>query len=96
MGKTPENSDGQQAGVPAVSDYVERLGNEHRMLVVLKSQLYGGKWEPMLDDLQNRLRGKPYIFKLATRIKDDVERIEEMQDFEKQHSVDLAEFVKLT
>jgi hypothetical protein len=96
MGKTSENSDGQQTGASVVSDYVGRLGNEQRMLVVLKSQLYGGSWEPMLDDLQNRLQGKPYIFKLATRIKDDVERIVEMQDFEKRHSVDLAEFVKLT
>jgi len=65
------------------------------MLVILKSQLYGGQWEPMLEDLQNRLDGKPYIFKLANRIKDDVERIQSMQAFEKEHGIDLADFVKL-
>ena len=62
-----------------VSDFVNGLSKEHRMLIVLKAQLYDGTWEPMLDDLQNRLAGKPYIFKLANRIQDDIERIEQMQ-----------------
>ena len=79
----------------AVSDYVNRLGDEQRMLVALKAQLYGGSWEPMLDDLRNRLAGKPYIFKLATRIQDDIERIEQMQKFEAEHGIDLAEHVEL-
>jgi hypothetical protein len=81
--------------ISAVSSYVGGLDKEHKMLVVLKSQLYGGDWEPMLDDLQNRLSGKPYIFKLTNRIKDDVERIIEMRDFEKLHGVDLADYVEL-
>jgi hypothetical protein len=79
----------------AVSDYVNRLGDEQRMLVALKAQLYGGSWEPMLDDLRNRLAGKPYIFKLATRIQDDIERIEQMQTFEAEHNIDLADHVEL-
>lgn len=78
-----------------VADYVSRLGAEHRMLVALKAQLYGGSWEPMLDDLRNRLAGKPYIFKLVHRIQDDIERIEQMQKFEKEHRVDLADLVEL-
>ncbi len=79
----------------AVRAYVDGLSDEHRMLVVLKAQLYGGSWDPMLDDLRNRLTGRPYIFKLATRIKDDIERIEQMQRFEAEHDVDLAELVEL-
>ena len=78
-----------------VSDFIASLSDEHRMLVILKAQLYGGSWKPMLDDLQNRLAGKPYIFKLANRIKDDIERIERMQEFEKEHNIDLAEHVEL-
>ncbi len=78
-----------------VSDFVATLSDEHRMLVILKAQLYGGIWEPMLDDLQNRLTGKPYIFKLANRIKDDIERIEQMREFEQEHNVDLTEHVEL-
>ena len=63
------------------------------MLVLLKARLYDGTWEPMLDDLHNRLTGKPYIFKLASRIKEDIERIEEMVKFESEHNVDLADYV---
>ena len=78
-----------------VSGFVDGLSDEHRMLVVLKAQLYGGTWEPMLDDLQNRLEGKPYIFKLVNRIRDDIDRIEEMRQFESDHGVDLADYVEL-
>ncbi|MHC4552867.1 MAG: hypothetical protein ACYSUT_08905 [Planctomycetota bacterium] len=75
--------------------FVSSLDEPHRMLVVLKRQLYGGQWAPMLEDLQNRLEGKPYIFKLANRIKDDVERIDRMQAFEKEHQIDLADYITL-
>ena len=80
----------------AVRDFVDGLSNEHRMLVIMKKELYEGTWEPMLDDLQNRLAGKPYIFKLVNRIKDDIERIEGMQKFEAEHDLDLADYVKLS
>jgi len=75
--------------------FIERLTDEHRMLIVLKAQLYGGSWDPMLDDLENRLAGKPYIFKLATRIKDDIARIKMMQEFEQEQDIDLANLVDL-
>ncbi len=95
-----EPSDNSDSGVEtnfdkAVGDFVAGLNDEQRMLVVLKAQLYGGSWEPMLSDLQNRLAGKPYIFKLANRIKDDIERIERMREFEREHKIDLAEHVEL-
>ncbi|MCF7955475.1 MAG: hypothetical protein K9M75_06715 [Phycisphaerae bacterium] len=80
----------------AVDDFVSRLSNEHKMLVVLKAQLYGGSWEAMLDDLNNRLAGKPYIFKLVNRINEDVERIEILRGFEVEHGIDLADYVDLT
>jgi len=79
----------------AVRDFVQQLSGEHRMLIVLKRQLYDGDWEAMLDDLRNRLSGKPYIFKLANRIQDDIERIERMTDFETAHNIDLADYVEM-
>jgi hypothetical protein len=78
-----------------IQEYVDQLTDEHRMLVVLKSQLYGGSWSPMLDDLKNRLEGKPYIFKLVNRINDDIERIEAMQAFEQTQNIDLCDYVGL-
>ena len=91
------NSDkgGDTAVSKVVSDFVNSLSEEQRMLVILKAQLYGGTWEPMLDDLRNRLAGKPYIFKLANRIQDDIERIERMSEFETEHNIDLADYVDL-
>ena len=43
---------GDTAVSKAVSDFVSSLSDEHRMLVVLKAQLYGDSWEPMLDDYE--------------------------------------------
>jgi hypothetical protein len=79
---------------PAVRGFLDILDDKHRMLIVLKMQLYGDRWEPMLEDLQNRLEGKPYIFKLVNRIKDDIERIEQMRSFEVEHNVNLSVFLK--
>ena len=97
MDEPGENSNkGTETSISkVVSDFVAGLSDEHRMLVILKAQLYDGTWEPMLDDLENRLAGKPYIFKLINRIKDDVERIGQMQKFEKENNVDLADYVEL-
>jgi hypothetical protein len=97
MTKPAKNNDksSDTAVSKAVSEFVSSLSEEHRMLVVLKAQLYDGTWEPMLDDLRNRLSGKPYIFKLANRIQDDIERIEQMQGFESEHKVDLADYIDL-
>jgi len=93
VGKTDKSSETTVSKI--VSDFVNGLSEEHRMLVVLKAQLYDDMWEPMLDDLRNRLSGKPYIFKLVNRIQDDIGRIEEMQEFESEHDIDLAEYIKV-
>ena len=86
---------GETAVSKVVSDFVNALSDEQCMLVVLKAQLYSSTWEPMLDDLRNRLAGKPYIFKLASRIQDDIERIEQMQKFEAEHNIDLGDYIDL-
>ncbi|MFA5238716.1 MAG: hypothetical protein WC476_03270 [Phycisphaerae bacterium] len=95
MAEPSRNKDkkGKTAISEEVGDFVKGLSEEHRMLIVLKTQLYDGTWEPMLDDLRNRLTGKPYIFKLANRIQDDIERIEQMEGFEAEHKIDLAEYI---
>ena len=87
-----------QANTPpdqAVRDFVSRLTVEQRLLVVLKRELYEGRWEGMQADLQARLEGRPYIFKLVNRITDDIQRIGELKAFEAAHGVDLADYVNL-
>ena len=78
-----------------VRQFVEGLTKEHRMLVVLKRELYEGSWQEMEADLRARLEGRPYIFKLAHRIAEDLERIELLRQFEQQWGVDLADYVEL-
>ncbi len=75
--------------------FVERLTSEEQMLVVLKQELYDGCWNEMQADLQARLDGNPYIFKLAHRIEDDLERIKGLRAFEKKNNIDLSDFVTL-
>jgi hypothetical protein len=98
MAEINQNAPEKDKAVPSkeVSDFLASLSAEQRMLIILKKQLYGGQWEPMLDDLRNRLEGKPYIFKLVNRIQDDIARIEKMSAFEKQKGIDLSDFVDLT
>ncbi len=77
-----------------VRRFVEQLSPEEKMLIILKVELYEGNWVSMLEDLRNRLAGRPYIFKLANRITEDINRIEKLQSFERTHQVDLCDYVK--
>ncbi len=73
--------------------FVESLTPEERMLIILRDELYANSWDRMLQDLKERLRGRPYIFKLVNRIQDDIERIEKLRKYETKHGIDLAQFV---
>ncbi len=73
--------------------YIESLSSEEKMLITLRNELYGGQWERMLKDLNDRLKGRPYIFKLINRIKSDIKRIEKLQEYEKKHDINLADYI---
>ena len=88
MSEAPADADSK------VQRFVEALTSQERMLVVLKRELYEGSWQEMQADLKARLEGGPYIFKLAHRISDDLERIERLRAFEREHGVDLSELVE--
>jgi hypothetical protein len=75
--------------------FVHGLSSEERMLIVLKRELYEGSWDEMVADLQARLEGRPYIFKLAHRITEDLDRIAKLRKFEQTQQVDLSDFVQL-
>ncbi len=78
-----------------VRRFVEGMTTEQRMLVVLKRELYEGSWDEMETDLKARLEGRPYIFKLAHRIADDLERIERLREVERAWDIDLCDYVKM-
>ena len=75
--------------------FIDTATREERMLVVLKRELYDGSWDEMETDLRARLEGRPYVFKLAHRISDDLKRIVRLRQFECRYGVDLGDYVKL-
>lgn len=78
-----------------VQRFVEGMTREERMLVVLQGELYEGSWDEMAADLRARLEGRPYVFKLAHRIADDLERIDRLKGFEQRYGVLLRDYVRL-
>ena len=74
--------------------YFRSLSPEEEQLVILRDFLYEGDWEEMLQDLRDRRVGKPFIFKLSTRIEEDMARIEKIRTYERIHGVDLGRYVR--
>jgi hypothetical protein len=72
-------------------DFFASLTEEERMLIELRDELYDGSWESMLQDLDDRLKGRPYIFKLVNRIQDDIARIRRLRRYERTHHVNLSD-----
>ena len=75
-------------------DFVKALTSEERLLITLRDELYSGSWRNLKQDLLDRLHGKPYIFKLSTRIEEDLKRIDKLERYEQEHSVNLARYVE--
>jgi len=91
VGQSDQRKSAPAAGVEErCKEFVASLSEEEIMLLRLRDELYDGRWDAMLADLNDRLQGKPYVFKLAHRIQDDIERIERLNRFERQCNVDLA------
>ncbi len=74
-------------------DFVKSLTSEERLLITLRDELYSGSWENLKQDLLDRLHGKPYIFKLSTRIEEDLKRIDKLERYEQEHGINLASYV---
>ena len=77
----------------AIREFVRTMTSEERTLVVIRDELYGGAWDEMVKDLEARLQAKPYVFKLATRIEDDVVRIRRLREFEQDQNINLKDYV---
>jgi hypothetical protein len=82
-----------QEGVRGAPSAVASLTPEEWLLVRLREELYEGQWEEMQIDLEHRLQGKPYIFKLVHRIQDDLQRIARLRSLEAELRVDLSDFL---
>jgi hypothetical protein len=74
--------------------FARSLTAADRTFLAVRDELYGGSWEEVERDLRARLAGRPYIFKLATTIEEDLERIARLRRFEEEAGVDLREVVR--
>ncbi len=88
MAKKP--SQGKESEIQAL---VVSFTPEEKMLIDIREELYDGDWEELLADLVARLEGKPYIFKLATQIEEDLVRIQKLRAFEAEHDINLRDHV---
>lgn len=74
--------------------FYQSLSPEEEQLLILRDFLYEGHWEEMLQDLRDRQSGKPFIFKLKSRIDEDIQRIERLRSYERAHGVDLGRYLR--
>jgi len=69
----------------ALAEIPEKELKEYSMLVFLKQELYESSWDKMLEDLRDRMKGRPYIFIFVNRIEEDIERIDKLQRWEMKY-----------
>jgi hypothetical protein len=77
----------------AAREFLEALGPEELTLLILRDELYEGSWDEMKADLTGRRDGKPFIFQLASRIDEDLERIARLARYEEEHNLDLGAYL---
>jgi hypothetical protein len=69
--------------------FADGLTKEERLLVAIRDELYEGSWDDLVADLEARKGRKPHVFKLATRLEEDLARVEKLRAFERERGVDL-------
>lgn len=73
--------------------FIKSLSTEDRLLLTLRDELYSGSWTNLKQDLMDRLQNKPYIFKLTSRIEEDLKRIERLERYETEHKINLSDYL---
>lgn len=73
-------------------EYYRSLPVPERHILALREILYDGCWDEMVRDLIARKEGKPFVFKLQTRIDEDLQKIERLKSYEAAHGVNLGAY----
>ena len=80
-------------GEPPPGEFLAGLDKSARLLLSLREELYEGSWEMMVGDLEARLGGRPYIFKLSQRIEKDLENIRKIRGYEERNGLNLSDYL---
>ncbi len=75
-------------------DFFGALAKSDRMLIGLRDELYDGAWDTMVEDISNRMKGQPYLFKFVNRAEKDIQSIKRIRAYEEGHSINLNIFLK--
>ena len=70
--------------------FTDGLTKEERLLIAIRDELYEGSWDELVRDLEARKNRKPFVFKLATRLEEDLARVEKLRAFERENALDLG------
>lgn len=77
-----------------VRAFVRSLAENERVALAVRDELYGGSWDRMKKDLGGRIAGRPYVFRLASRIEEDLKAVEKLRRFEKRYGVNLSDYLE--
>ncbi len=88
--------------VPAeLACLIQRLTDEEKMLLTIRDELYEGSWGLMVQDLRDRLEGRPHVFEIcppSARLRDTIaghlQLIEQLRHLERQHGTNLGALVR--
>jgi hypothetical protein len=78
-----------------VTNIINALTEQEKVLILCNYELYGGRWDLVTHDLVARLEGRPYIFKLGERIRDDIERVKRLRTIEEENGIRLGDYVEI-
>ena len=84
----------EKAAPQAVPEFVRGLAETERIALIVRDELFAGSWESMRKDLEARAAGRPYVFKLATRIEEDLKAVDKLSAFERRRKVNLADYLR--
>lgn len=93
--------DPQVPGVLFSSPRAYALSEDEQMLLLVRDELYEGNWDDFVQDLQDRLSGRPHLFDIqpaSARLQDTIRQhlrmIERLRELERRERIDLAAYVK--
>jgi hypothetical protein len=81
--------------VAEVEKILNSLCEQEKVLVTCTYELYDGRWDLILHDLVARLEGRPYVFSLGERIRDDIERVGKLRQLEEKMKVKLGDYIRI-
>ena len=77
-----------------VEEFARGLAETERIALIVRDELFGGSWENMRRDLEARAAGRPFVFRLASRIDEDLKAVAKLSAFERRRKVNLAEYLR--